>query len=174
MAISQHFGSSSSADHDNEDTEVYGTTLDTNNVRALTRSADVWDCFVFYSFILFPFLQLIPFLETKACVSVSRHECVHNAHSPWSSLLICSTINTFIWSRQCGPPSPPALSLETKQTWPVNKLRQSTSQISDLRHTDQGSPIKIFSLFGMVKVCSSNPAMHRVPRPAYYCKLNWI
>ena len=64
----------------------------------------------------FLFLQLISFLETKACVSVSRHECVHNAHSPWSSLLICRTINTFIWSRQCGPPSPPALSLETKQT----------------------------------------------------------
>ena len=73
MAISHHFVSSSSADHDNEDTEVYGSTLDTNNVRALTRSADVWDCFVFYIVSLSSINSISR--DKSLCVSVPARVC---------------------------------------------------------------------------------------------------
>ena len=73
MAISQHFGSSSSADHDNEDTEVYGTKLDTNNARALTRSTDIWDCFVCYIVSLSSINSISR--DKSLCVSVPARVC---------------------------------------------------------------------------------------------------
>ena len=84
MAISHHFGSSSSADHDNEDTEVYGTKLDTNNARALTRSTDIWDCFVCY-IVSLSSINSISRDKSPVCqcpgTSVSIMPIVHGPHS---------------------------------------------------------------------------------------------